>query len=230
MPLPMIVTIDGPAGTGKSTVSSQLAARLGADCLDTGAMYRAASLLSVELGIAPDDGPAIAAAVAETGIGFDWKKTPAPILLGGRQVDGRIRDHDVSSIVSIVAEQSEVRRSLVQQQRRIGKDHPCLVTEGRDQGSVVFPNATAKFYLDATVDERARRRILQLEQAGKPADPASIRRNIEERDRIDSTREDSPLVRPEGCVTIDSSNLSIDEVVDRMERVVRDRLDALQQA
>ncbi len=230
MPLSMIVTIDGPAGTGKSTVSSQLADRLGAECLDTGAMYRAASLLAVELGIAPDDGAAIATAIEKVGIGFEWTKTPAPILLGDRRVDGRIRDHDVSSIVSIVAEQSEVRKALVQQQRCIGRDHPCLVTEGRDQGSVVFPDATAKFYLDATVDERAKRRILQLDRAGKPAEAALIRRNIEERDRIDSTREDSPLVRPEGAVTIDSSDLSIDEVVDRMEQVVRDELDALRQA
>ena len=150
-----VVTIDGAAGTGKTSVAQELARRLGTDCLDTGAMYRAIAVLAVDFGIDPDDGVALAKTIQEMGIRFDWNQETPSIFLGDNDVSKRIRDLDVSGIVSIVAKQPEVREVLVEQQRRIGREHPLLVTEGRDQGSVVFPHAAVRFFLQAKMDERS---------------------------------------------------------------------------
>ena len=169
-----VVTIDGAAGTGKTSVAQELARRLGTDCLDTGAMYRAIAVLSVDHGIAPDDGVALAELIQELGIRFDWNHEPASILLGGVDVSSRIRDLDVSGVVSIVAKQPEVRKVLVEQQRRIGEEHPLLVTEGRDQGSIVFPDAEVRFFLEAKMDERTKRRVKQLRESGKNVENSQI--------------------------------------------------------
>lgn len=220
----MIITIDGPAGTGKSTVARGLARRLGVDFLDTGAMYRAAALLAIERGMDPKDGPSLAAALRREGVRFDWSGDPPRVLLGGRDVSGRIRDMDVSGIVSIVAAGPEVRRFMVGEQRKIAAERPRLVSEGRDQGSVVFPGAAIRFYLDAEVAVRAERRAEQLRGAGKAVDLERIARDIAERDRIDSTRGDGPLVRPAGAVVVDTTRRSAEEVVDELERISRERL------
>ena len=220
----IIITIDGPAGSGKSTVAHGLAERLGLEFLDTGAMYRAAALLAIEQGVKPDDGPALAEAVRQAGLAFDWNDDPPRLLMGGRDVSRRIRDMDVSSIVSIVAAQGEVRAELVRAQRRLGEEHPRLVTEGRDQGSVVFPDAPLRFFLVAEVTVRARRRVAQLAELGSPVDETRVIDDIRERDRIDSTRADGPLTRPEGAIEIDTSNLSIEQVVGRLESIARAEL------
>lgn len=226
---PVIVTIDGPAGTGKSTVAHRLALRLGLEFLDTGAMYRAAALIALEHEIDPADGRTLAAAVGELDLHFDWTSDPPRTMLGGRDVTRRIRDLDVSGIVSTVAAQTELRRVMVQQQRDIAARHPRLVTEGRDQGSVVFPDASVRFFLHADVAVRAQRRIDQLSSAGQSIDRDRIVRDIKHRDRVDASRTDGPLVRPEGAIDIDSGDRTADEVVDVMERIVRevvgDRLD-----
>jgi cytidylate kinase len=220
----IIITIDGPAGSGKSTVAHRLAERLGLEVLDTGAMYRAAALLAIERGIDPEDGPTLAEAVREAGLAFDWTADPPRLLMEGRDVSRRIRDMDVSSIVSIVAALPEVRAVLVGEQRRLGDEHPRLVTEGRDQGSVVFPDAPLRFFLDADAAVRARRRIAQLAESGTHVEEALIINDIRERDRIDSTRADGPLKRPEGAIEINTSDLSIEEVVDRLESIAREEL------
>jgi len=220
----VIITIDGPAGSGKSTVAHRLAERLGLEFLDTGAMYRAAAVLAIERGIEPDDGPALAEAVRKAGLQFDWSADPPRLLMEGRDVSRRIRDMDVSSIVSIVAAQAEVRAELVRAQRRLGDEHPRLVTEGRDQGSIVFPDAPLRFFLVADAAVRARRRIAQLAELGMHVDEAQVIDDIRERDRIDSTRADGPLTRPEGAVEIDTSDLSIEQVVDRLESIAREEL------
>lgn len=221
---PVIITIDGPAGTGKSSVAHRLASRLGLDFLDTGAMYRAAALIALETGIDPDQGEALAAAISDMGVHFDWQSDPPRLMLDDRDVSARIRDLDVSGIVSIVAAQSPVRNVLVERQRDIAAAHPRLVTEGRDQGSVVFPDAAVRFFLDASIEVRAQRRIKQLASAGQTIDEHEVRSDIESRDRLDTSRDDAPLIKPEGAVVIDSSNKSLSEVVEEMERIVRDRL------
>lgn len=220
----VIITIDGPAGSGKSTVAHRLAERLGLEFLDTGAMYRAAALLAIERGIEPDDGPTLAEAVREAGLQFDWQTDPPRLTIKGRDVSRRIRDMDVSSIVSIVAALSEVRAILVQEQRRLADEHPRLVTEGRDQGSVVFPDAPLRFFLDADAAVRAARRLAQLAELGTHVEETAVINDIRERDRIDSTRADGPLTRPEGAIEIDTSDLSIEQVVDRLESIVREEL------
>jgi cytidylate kinase len=140
--------------------------------------------------------------------------------LGDENVSKRIRDLEIGDMVSVVAKQPEVRKVLVEQQREISKTHPLLVTEGRDQGSVVFPQASARFFLKADVEERTRRRVKQLQELGSEVNIEEVRNNIETRDHIDSTRKDSPLVCPDGATVIDTSRLTITEVVDAIESEV----------
>lgn len=221
---PVIITIDGPAGTGKSSVAGRLAQRLGLEFLDTGAMYRAASLLALEQGIRPDDGPAIADAVKRASMHFVWGMRRPALLLGDRDISDRIRDLEVSAVVSIVAGCPEVRTVMVAEQRRIAAEHPRLVTEGRDQGSVVFPDAAIRFFLDASPEVRAARRLRQLEEQGKSVDEGAVRDDITRRDRLDASRAEGPLVRPDGAIEVDTTELALDEVVDRLEEIARERL------
>jgi cytidylate kinase len=220
----VIITLDGPAGTGKSTVAHGLSHRLGLDFLDTGAMYRAAALIACDLGIALADGAAITARLQLEGMRFDWTEDPPRVLVGTRDVSDLIRTPAVTAAVSHVAAQPAVRAFMVSTQQRIGREHPRLVTEGRDQGSIVFPDASICFYLDADVRERARRRTAQLVAAGKPADVDQIERDIATRDRLDASRPDGPLVRPEGAIAIDTGPLSAGEVIDRLEAIAREML------
>jgi cytidylate kinase len=144
-------------------------------------------------------------------------------MVSDRDISRRIRDLDVAEVVSIVAAQAELRSVLVEQQRRIAADHPRLVTEGRDQGSVVFPNAGARFYLDADIEVRADRRARQLIAAGMDVDHEQIVGGIIERDRIDSSRSDGPLIRPQGAVAVDTTDLTAEQVVDELQRLSRER-------
>jgi len=220
----LIITIDGPAGTGKSTVAHRLAQRLGLDSLDSGSMYRAASLVAIEQGIDPAEADALASALGRVDLQFDWSTRPPTLMMDGRDISRRIREMDVSGIVSDIAKCSPVRAVLVEAQRRIGAEHPRLVTEGRDQGSIVFPEATIRFYLDADPRVRALRRVRQLSASGMEVDVAEVTEDIRRRDQIDSTRSDGPLICPEGAIIIDTSELEVDQVVDRMVRAVEDRM------
>jgi cytidylate kinase len=216
----LIITIDGPAGTGKSSVAQSLAARLGLEFLDTGAMYRAAAAMAIDRGIAASDHDAIVATVAAADIRFDWKATPPELMCNGQAMGSRIRAADVTAIVSPISGIPSLRRIMVGLQRRIGEEHPRLVTEGRDQGSVVFPDACVKFYLFASADVRARRRADQLRRQGIEADLERLKADIIERDRSDSTRRDGPLTCPPDAIRVDTSDLSFDQVVDTLEGLV----------
>lgn len=216
----LIVTIDGPAGTGKSSVARLLARRLGLDFLDTGAMYRAAAAIVIDQDIDPDDRDAVVEAVAREDLHFDWNADPPAMLCSGRSVMKRIREPDVTALVSKIAAIGPLREHMVRKQRIVAAQHPRLVAEGRDQGSVVFPDADVKFYLDATPAERARRRADQLREQGQQVDVARLQVEIEQRDRLDSTRADGPLICPEDAHRLDTSNLTFEQVVDTLEKLV----------
>jgi cytidylate kinase len=226
----LIVTIDGPAGTGKSSVARLLARRLGLDFLDTGAMYRAAAAIVIDQEVDPDDAEAVVAAVAREDLHFDWTADPPTMLCSGRSVMARIRDADVTALVSKIAAIGSLREHMVRKQRIVAAQHPRLVAEGRDQGSVVFPDADVKFYLDATPAERARRRAEQLREQGHVVDEGRLRAEIEQRDRQDSTRADGPLICPADAHRLDTSKLSFEQVVDTLEKLVLAQLAARQRA
>ncbi len=223
---PVIITIDGPAGTGKSTVARELAIKLGLDFLDTGAMYRAAAAIMIDRKIDQEDIGELVSTVLGADLHFDWNEDPPTILAWDTPIDHRIRQDDVTRMVSYVAAIPELRSHLVRKQRVIGAQHPRLVTEGRDQGSVVFPDAAIKFYLDADPEVRAQRRIDQLELVGEVSLEEMCAR-IVKRDEIDSTREDGPLVCPDDAIRIDTSKYSVDGVIDLLEEHTRARVASL---
>ena len=228
---PLIITLDGPAGSGKSTVARQLARRLGLEFLDTGAMYRGITAQILDDGIDPKVNPqAVADFARDCTIRFDWKSDPPRLYINNRDVTMRLRDSDVTGNVSDVAAMPDVRRVLVMEQRHIGHEHPRLVTEGRDQGSVVFPNAHAKFYLDAKAEVRAQRRAAQLRAEGRDADERVILQQIIARDHKDSHRASDPLIKPADAETIDTSNLTLEQVIDLLEKKGRQRMKAGGQA
>ena len=160
----------------------------------------------------------------ESKLDFDWQTDPPALYGQGINLTGRLRDADVTGQVSAIAALGPIREILVNAQRVIGKSHPRLVTEGRDQGSVVFPDAQVKFYLVARPQVRAHRRAEQLREAGKEADEQLICQQIIERDHKDSTRKDGPLICPDDALTVDTSEMSLEQVVDHLHQIVMQRL------
>lgn len=212
----MIITIDGPAGTGKSTVAQRVAERLGYQFLDTGAMYRAIGYEALRRNVDLTNARELAFVARHCRIEFDWSTHPPGVLLNGEPVGHALRSHDATSAASHVAVVPTIREMLVEAQRRIGMEHGNIVTEGRDQGSVVFPDAPAKFFLDATPEERARRRVEQLRQRGEIVDYQQILDQIMARDHRDSTRATGPLVVPKDATIIDTTHLTMEQVVERI--------------
>lgn len=220
----LVVTIDGPAGTGKSTVAHALATRLGISVLDTGAMYRAATAIVIDHDLPRGDHDAIVAKVADADLHFDWEADPPAILAWLRPMNDRIREADVTGLVSAISAIGPLRAHMVRKQRIIAKQHPRLVTEGRDQGSLVFPQATMKFFLDADELVRAKRRADQLADRGGTTTVDEVLKRLTERDRLDRERADGPLVCADDAVVVDTTHLSFSEVVDTLERHVRERV------
>lgn len=215
----MIVTIDGPAGAGKSTAARTLAARLGFEFLDTGAMFRAVALAAIRAGVALDDAAGLERVVA----GLRLELRGGQVLLDGEDVSALIRTPEVSAGSSVVAASAVVRPRLAGLQRQIAADRR-MVCEGRDQGTVVFPDAGCKFFLTADPEERLQRRVRELEARGATVDVAALRQAQAERDRRDANRELAPLRPADDAVRIDSTAVGADEVVAAMEREVRRRM------
>jgi cytidylate kinase len=217
----MIITIDGPAGTGKSTVARLVAEQLGFDFLDTGAMYRAVGLEALRRSANLDDPRELAFIAKHCRVTFDFSQRPPTVLLNSEPVGHLLRGSDATRTASYVAAVPAIRAHLVEQQQAIGREHPNLVTEGRDQGTVVFPDAELKFYLDASPQERARRRVKQLRDRGEMVDHNEILSEIVTRDQRDSSRKVGPLAVPRDAQVIDTTLMSEDQVIGRIVALAR---------
>lgn len=212
----MIITIDGPAGAGKSTVARALARRLGFRYLDTGAMYRAVALAGLRRGLEWGRSESLAELARQLTIELDEDR----VVLDGEDVTDEIRTLEVTAVTRHAADNPQVREHLVTLQRAVaaGQD---VVTEGRDQGSIVFPDAECKIFLTASPDQRARRRLGDLEARGEAKPLDEVLGDLNRRDQEDASRPVGALVRPSDAVEVDTDGLSVDEVVDRLESLVR---------
>jgi cytidylate kinase len=215
----MIVTIDGPAGAGKSTIARALAQRLGFRFLDTGAMYRAVALAAQEQGVDWDQ-PDELVALAST---LDLQVDEDAVRISGRDVTQAIRTPEVTAITRYAANNPGVRAIMVTQQRHVAGDDD-IVTDGRDQGTVVFPNAECKIYLTASPEERARRRTKELAASGKAVSFEEVLRDQNRRDNSDTGRDVGPLVAAPDAVQVPTDGLTPNEVLDQLERLVREKL------
>jgi CMP/dCMP kinase len=224
---PFIVAIDGPAGAGKSTVSRILARRLGFTLVDTGAIYRSAALAAESEGVSFDDETRLIDLTDRMRLSFRMTGDENRVLLGGRDVSTDIRTPEISMAASRISAKPIVRRALLPLQRRLALEaERGAVLEGRAIGTVVFPDAEAKFFLEASPEVRARRRYEELFQKGVERSMADVLADQARRDRDDSLRQIAPLRPAEDAIVLDSSLLPVSEVVQTMERVVRERMSA----
>ena len=221
MPQPLIIAIDGPSGSGKSTLGRMLARELGLLYIDTGSMYRAVALAVIESTVSETDDVAVGSLAQRIDIDLAGDPESLRVTLDGRDVSDRIRDEDVTNISSIISTIPAVRRAMVKRQREIGERG--AVMNGRDIGTVVFPNAGVKFFLDAAPAERAERRLAEEREHNPAATYEQTLIDITERDRRDTTRVDSPLVAADDAIVIDSTGQPIEEVFQRMMREIEKR-------
>lgn len=215
----MIIAIDGPSGAGKSTVAKAVATKLGFNCLDTGAMYRSVAWYALEHGISLDDASSLGDIAANRPISFghcEGDPVPRCVFIDGEEVTDVIRTADVDRSVSTVSAHPCVREALLEQQRRIASEGNYVI-EGRDIGTVVFPNAELKVFLTASNEERARRRVLQNEQRGVGSvDFEEVLADILRRDELDSSRQNAPLVAAEDALLLDSTGRDIADVIEEI--------------
>ncbi len=223
----MIITIDGPAGSGKSTAARGLARAMGIAYLDTGAMYRAVTLSALRKNVDLGNADALAEIARKMDLKMERADHELCVILDGRDVTRDIRLPEVTENAHFIANCPPVRLVLAQMQRKIGQELDRqtggVVTEGRDQGSYVFPDAQFKFYLDSRPEVRAQRRHAELVERGVKSDPQEILRNILQRDMRDTSRELAPLVRPADAVAIDNSDMTPDEVMAKLKSLVESR-------
>lgn len=216
------IAVDGPAGAGKSTIAKRVAKNLGIIYVDTGAMYRAIALFVKRKGLDGFDEAAVSACVDEICISLSFQDGEQCVLLNGENVNGLIRTPEISAMASRVSAYAPVRKKLVSEQHRIaaGTD---LIMDGRDIGTCVLPDAALKIYLTASSEVRGKRRFAELTEKGENCDLPTIIKDIEERDYRDMHREISPLVQAEDAVLIDSSDMTIDQVVDTIMKLAKER-------
>jgi cytidylate kinase len=222
----MIIAIDGPSGAGKSTLGRMLARELGLLYLDTGAMYRAAALAVMRSGVSTQDSAAVAQVVSEARINLEGDPDSLRVTLDGEDVSDEIRSEEVSHNASVISTISEIRRALVARQRVLAGRGRGAVLDGRDIGTVVFPDADIKFFLTARPEERANRRYEEERLRERDASFENTLADINQRDRRDSTRADSPLAIAEDAIVIDSTELSIDEVYERIMLEIKAKEDS----
>lgn len=219
---PPVICIDGPSGSGKGTISRLLAKRLGWHLLDSGALYRLAALAALDAGVALDDAPAVADRAARMRVAFVPAGDEVTIMLEGHDVTGRLRQQATGAAASRVAALPEVRQALLQRQRDFRR-LPGLVADGRDMGTTVFADAPLKIFLTATPEERARRRHKQLMEMGLSANLHELATEIRERDRRDATRSASPLRPAADAIEINSTRLTVGQVLDAVLGQARGR-------
>lgn len=219
----LIITIDGPAGAGKSTVASLLASRLGLCYLETGALYRALAWKVSAAGVDPADQQAVANLLGTTSITMEPAPGRTPVLVDGREVGEQIRTPEISHIASVISGYPAVREWLLPVQRKIGAAGG-IVAEGRDLGTKVFPAARVKFFLDAAVQIRAARRHRETAAAGHAGELEQTKRDIQVRDRRDRTREEAPLLAAPEAYVIDTSSMSVEAVVEDMVALIATKL------
>ena len=214
------VAIDGPAGAGKSTIAKQIARKLGYIYVDTGAMYRAMAYYLIQNQVDAADQEAIAAACQHADISICYQDGEQVVLLNGENVNAYLRTEAVGNMASVSSVVPEVRKKLVELQQKLARETD-VVMDGRDIGTVVLPDADVKVYLTASVKTRAKRRFLELQEKGEPADLAKIAADIEDRDYRDMHRDISPLRQAEDATLVDSSDMTIDQVVERILELCR---------
>ena len=219
----MIIAIDGPSGAGKSTLGRLVARELKLLYIDTGAMYRAAALAVIESGVSTTDEEAVARAVERADINLEGDPNSLQVMLDGRDVSREIRTEEVSHSASLISAIPAVRRTLVRRQREMGERAGGVVLDGRDIGTVVVPQADFKFFLTAEPEARAKRRYQEDQLKERDATFEETLAEINMRDRRDTTRGDSPLTAAPDAIVIDSTELSIEEVFERMLNAVRER-------
>lgn len=210
-----VITIDGPAGSGKSTTARILAAKLGYLYLDTGAMYRALTHFAMKLGVAPSDGAKLKALASSLSIEFITESDTNHVIINGENVTAAIRAPEITNLVSEVSAHAGVREAMVAKQREIGKTGG-VVAEGRDTTTVVFPKADIKFYMDASVEQRAQRRVLDLARMGITSSIDEQIADIKRRDEFDSNRKHSPLKKAKDAYTVDTTKMTIEEQTEHM--------------
>lgn len=217
------VAIDGPAGAGKSSVAKAAAKELGFVYVDTGAIYRTIALYVLRQGVAPQDAAGVEGLLPQIEIGMEYTDQGQKMILNGEDVTGLIRTPEVSMATSTCSAIPAVRAFLLQLQRDLAEKNNVLM-DGRDIGTVVLPHAQLKVFLTASPQERARRRVLQLEESGRKTDYEAILRDIQQRDYQDSHRETAPLRPAEDSVLVDTSGVTFEESVRRLVELVRERL------
>lgn len=216
------VAIDGPAGAGKSTIAKRVAKEENFIYVDTGAMYRAIGLYIVRNGIDIHDKEAVEAAAPNAKVSLTYENGEQVVVLNGENVNGFIRTEEVSQAASVTSAYPVVRELLFEMQQTLAREND-VVMDGRDIGTVVLPNAQAKIYLTASVEERARRRFEEYKKKGVDVDIEELKKEIAQRDHQDMTREIAPLKQAEDAVLVDSSNMNIDEVTECIMNIIKER-------